>query len=696
MDKKILEKYEDAKKVYAKYGVDVDKVLEEFDTIPVSLQCWAGDDIKGFEDNGPVASENVVTGSYPYPARNGEELRSDIQEAIKHSPLKHKVALHSMYAEHHSPRNNLTVEDFREWIDWAKEIGIGLDFNTSFFTHPMMDNGNSVTSLKPEVRDFWIKCGIDSRKIALDIGRELNCRCYNNFWFPDGMKDITSDKLMFRTLLKDSLDKIFEHKYTEEESKYAADVVEGKVFGIGTESFVVGSHEFYLAYAIKNDIGVTLDLGHYHPTEDPSDKISAIRPFVKDIMLHVSRGVRWDSDHTVIENDSLNSMMLELKRSGCFHNVGIGLDFFDATINRVDSWVIGLRATAKAILNALLDPTELLKKVELDGDYSMRLYYNEEKNNLPFNDVWNYLLAKKNVSGGIELAEELKEYEENMLKKRIQKAGKNMKKNILTYKVLAETIDIIDNMYRLGWDERNGGNVSYLLDEKELAEYLDLDKVIKTFPLNYDASELKGKYFLATATGKYFRNTKKHPELCLGIFRVSENGQDAEIIWGYEDGGRSTSETYAHLMCHAQRLKVDPKHKVVIHTHPTCTLAMTHIHSLDEKEFTKTLWKVMTESIVVFPEGIGVLPWMQCGTVEIGVATAEKMKDRRLVVWGLHGIYGAGEDIDEAFGLVETVEKAADVYLKCANMKELNTISDKDLAGIAKFYGGVPRKGYLD
>ena len=269
-------------------------------------------------------------------------------------------------------------------------------------------------------------------------------------------------------------------------------------------------------------------------------------------------------------------------------------------------------------------------------------------------------------------------------------------KDILTYPVLIEVCDIIDKMYQLGWDERNGGNVSYLLDENELSEYLDLSKIIRTYSLNFDASELKGKYFLATGTGKYFRNTKKDPETNLGIFRVSDDGLNAELIWGYKDGGRSTSETYAHLMCHATRLKVDPNHHVVIHSHPTNILALTHILPNDEKIFTKELWKVMTECIVVFPEGIGVLPWMQCGTYEIGVETCKKMVDRRLVVWGLHGIYGVGETIDEAFGLIETVEKASEVYLKYRNFEEVNTISDENLKGIAKFYGGKPRDGYLD
>lgn len=271
-----------------------------------------------------------------------------------------------------------------------------------------------------------------------------------------------------------------------------------------------------------------------------------------------------------------------------------------------------------------------------------------------------------------------------------------MKRNILDFKILKETCLIIDKMYNLGWDERNGGNVSCLLDEKDLSEYLDLDKVIRTYPLNFDASEVKGKYFLATGTGKYFRNTLKDPETNLGIFRVSEDGQNAELLWGYKDGGKSTSETYAHLMCHIARLRVDPNHKVVMHTHPSSIIALTHILPNDEKEFTKALWRVMTESIVVYPDGIGVLPWMQSGTYEIGVATAEKMMDRRIVVWGLHGIYGVGDSIDEAFGLIETVDKSAEIYLRYRPYEDINTINDENLKGIAKFYGVTPREGYLD
>jgi L-rhamnose isomerase len=414
MDKKIEERYLEAKKAYAKFGVDTDKVLEEFKKIPVSLQCWAGDDVKGFEGLGNVASENLVTGAYPYQARNGEELRGDIDEAFKFSPLTHKVNLHSMYAEHHHPRNDLTIEDFREWVDWAKEKGYGLDFNTSFFTHPMMNKGMSCACLDKKTRDYWIKAGIDSRKISVAIGKELGQKCYNDFWFPDGTKDIPANRRKYRELLQDSLDQMFKVPYTEEESKYACDVLEGKWFGIGTEAFVVGSHEFYIGYAAKHNIGVCLDTGHFRPTEDVADKVSAIYPFVNGIMLHVSRGIHWDSDHVIIEDDNLNGMMNELKRGGYFGKVAIGLDYFDATINRVYGWVIGLRAAAKSILCALLEPTKILQDAEAKDDCGDRLLFMEDFHNLPYNDVWEYLLALKGIPSGLEMEKQLKDYEKNV------------------------------------------------------------------------------------------------------------------------------------------------------------------------------------------------------------------------------------------------------------------------------------------
>ncbi len=252
------------------------------------------------------------------------------------------------------------------------------------------------------------------------------------------------------------------------------------------------------------------------------------------------------------------------------------------------------------------------------------------------------------------------------------------------------------NMYRLGWDERNGGNISYLLDEKELFEYLDTEKVIRTIPIGFKADMLKGKYFLVTGTGKYFKNVEKDPENNLGIIRIGEDGETAELLWGYKDGGRFTSELPAHLMSHMARLSADPEHRVVMHTHPTNTVAMTHIHKLDDKAFSRTIWGTCTECIVVFPEGIGVLPWMVCGNNEIGEATAEKMNDYRLVVWAQHGIYGAGRSFDETFGLIETVEKGAELYMKYASFPIVNEITDSDLKALAAHFGLSYRKDFLD
>lgn len=419
MDLSIKKAYEQAKAVYARHGVDTDLVLQQFSAIPVSLHCWAGDDIKGFEGLGNMESQNVVTGSYPYAARTGDELRQDIDFAFGLSPLKHKVNLHSMYAERQHPRNDLNIEDFRRWIDWAKANGYGLDYNTSYFTHPMMNNGFSLASDDPKTRAYWIKAGLDSRKISVAIGRELGQKCYNNIWIPDGFKDLPANRLKYRRLLTDSLNQIFAVPYTAEEQAFACDVLEGKLFGIGTESYVVGSHDFYLGYAIQHGVGVCMDMGHYHPDESVADKLSAVRPFIRDLMLHVSRGLHWDSDHVVIQDDRLQAVMTELKRGDYYGSVAIGLDYFDASINRVTGWAIGLRACAKAILTSLLEPTGLMNQAEEARNFSRRLFLTEESKNLPVNAVWEYLLASANVPIGINAVEQVETYEKTVLSKRI-------------------------------------------------------------------------------------------------------------------------------------------------------------------------------------------------------------------------------------------------------------------------------------
>ena len=269
-------------------------------------------------------------------------------------------------------------------------------------------------------------------------------------------------------------------------------------------------------------------------------------------------------------------------------------------------------------------------------------------------------------------------------------------KNILEAPFMVETVRTLTNLYRLGWDERNGGNLSVLLNESEVGEYLDLTKVIRDIPMSFDASEVSGKLFLVTGTGKYFKNVQYDPAYNLGIIRISKAGNVAELLWGYTDGGRPTSELPAHLMSHIARLAIDPNHRVVMHTHPTNTIAMSLVHSLSERDFTRTLWQMQTESIVVFPEGVAVLPWMVCGTNDIGIATAEKLKRERLCVWATHGIYGVGKDLDEAFGLIETVEKAAQLYMLSVNAGIKNGITDSQLKDLAAVFGLNYRKEYLD
>ena len=278
----------------------------------------------------------------------------------------------------------------------------------------------------------------------------------------------------------------------------------------------------------------------------------------------------------------------------------------------------------------------------------------------------------------------------------LKKAGKDLVrsfKDVTTAPFVQEMCKTASNMYRLGWDERNGGNISYLLDEKEVAEYLDLNEVIRTIPLmgvnevDFDASPLEGKIFIVTGTGKYFKNVEADPETNLGIVRIGKKGKEVELLWGFEDGGRPTSEFPAHMMSHMARLEVDPENRVVIHSHPTNTLAMNFVHELDEKKFTHSLWEMCTECIVVFPEGVGVLPWMLCGTTDIGKATAAKMKEFRLVVWAMHGIYGAGKTLDETFGLIETVEKAAQIYMLTAHLPRVNTIKDEDMLKLLELFG---------
>jgi len=412
--------YELAKEAYAAFGIDTDSILKEMDKVSISLHCWQGDDVTGFEAgvDGLTSGGIMATGNYPGKARNGDELRQDMDFALSLIPCCHRVNLHAIYAETdglHVERDQISVEHFRRWIDWAKSKGIGLDFNPTFFSHPMADSGFTLSSRDERVRKFWIRHAQKCREIANSIGEELGTPCVNNLWIPDGSKDLPANRMEHRKILKDSLDEIYETRYSKSN---ILDSIESKLFGIGSESYVVGSHEFYMGYAMKNDVMLCLDAGHFHPTEGIADKISSILTFSDELLLHLSRGVRWDSDHVVILNDDLLATAHEIKRCDAFDRVHIALDFFDASINRIEAWVTGTRAALKAILIAMLEPSQRLLAEEKNGKLGNRLALMEEFKALPYAAVWDKYCLDKGVPVGIEWIDKVNEYESNILSKR--------------------------------------------------------------------------------------------------------------------------------------------------------------------------------------------------------------------------------------------------------------------------------------
>jgi L-rhamnose isomerase len=416
----VKEKYELAKKEYEKWGIDVDKVLEDLNKVKISIHCWQGDDVKGFEVAQNELSGGIqCNGNYPGVARNAEELRKDLDKALSLIPGKHKINLHAIYLETNGKfidRDEIKPEHFANWVKWAKENGLGLDFNPTIFSHPKSSDGLTLSHPDKEIRDFWIKHAIASRKIGEYFGKELGQTCLTNIWIPDGYKDIPSDRLGPRRRLKESLDEIFK---VEIDKKYNLDCVESKVFGIGAEAYTVGSNEFYLNYAAKNNIMSLMDTGHYHPTEVVSDKLSAMLLFDEKVALHVSRPVRWDSDHVVVYDDELKEIAKEIVRNDALDRVIIGLDFFDASINRIAAWTIGSRNMIKALLNAMLTPNKTLKELQDNGNFTERLALMEEFKTYPMGDIWNYYCEKNNVSVGESWIKEVKEYEEDVLSKRV-------------------------------------------------------------------------------------------------------------------------------------------------------------------------------------------------------------------------------------------------------------------------------------
>jgi len=410
--------YHLARERYAALGVDTEKALARLGTIPVSLHCWQGDDVGGFERiSEGLGGGLAVTGNYPGKARTAEELRADLDKVFSLVPGKHRLNLHASYAEtagKRVDRNQFEAEHFATWIDWARRSGVGLDFNPTFFSHPKAADGLTLSHPDKGIREFWIEHGIACRKIGAAIGKALGNTCITNLWIPDGYKDTPADRKGPRERLASSLDAVFKKRLSP---KFNLDSVEPKLFGIGSESYVVGSHEFYLGYAISRQKLLTLDAGHYHPTESISDKISSVMQFLPEILLHVSRGVRWDSDHVVTLTDDLEAIAREIVANGYSERVHIGLDYFDASINRVAAWVIGTRNMLRALLIALLEPPGI-KEAEVAGDYTTRLGLQEEAKGLPFGAVWDRYCETKNVPVGEAWLDEVRRYERDVLSKR--------------------------------------------------------------------------------------------------------------------------------------------------------------------------------------------------------------------------------------------------------------------------------------
>ncbi|MCE5205272.1 MAG: L-rhamnose isomerase [Porphyromonadaceae bacterium] len=412
--------YEKAKDQYASLGVDVTQAIERLDKLSISIHCWQADDVSGFENpNGELTGGIQATGNYPGKARTIEELKADLEKVISLIPGKHRISLHATYGDFGGKfvdRDKIEPKHFQSWIDWAKEKGVKLDFNSTFFSHNKANSGYTLSDFDPEIRRFWKEHLRRCREIAAEIGRQQGDPCIHNIWIPDGEKDKTVSRYEHRRLLQESLDEVLTEKISTD---YLKDTIECKLFGIGSESYVVGSHEFYMGYAVKNNMLLTLDAGHFHPTETISDKLSSILLFVPEVTLHVSRPERWDSDHVVILNDELMAIAQEIVRSGHMDRVHVGLDYFDASINRIGAYVVGIRSAQKAMLQALLEPTNKLREFEKEDKRFERLAYLEELKAMPWNTLYNYYCLQQDAPVGDAYIKEIQEYEKQITSKRV-------------------------------------------------------------------------------------------------------------------------------------------------------------------------------------------------------------------------------------------------------------------------------------
>jgi len=415
----IEKSYRIAQERYAEIGVDTNAAMEKLKKIPLSLQCWQGDDLGGNEKRDrPLTGGILITGNHPGKARTMEELRKDFEKVFALLPGRHRLSLHMMYGDFgdgYVDRDRIEPKHFAVWVDWAQSIGIKLDMNATLFSHPKADSGFTLSHKDEAIRSFWIEHVIKAREVTAYMGRTLGSPAIHNLWIPDGSKEIPYDSRAPRLRLKDSLDTIFSHTLPEDEMK---DAVEGKLFGIGSESYVVGSYDFYLSYAIANGKMLTVDNGHFHPTESVADKLSALLLFVKELLLHVTRGIRWDSDHVPILNDEIMGICQQLVRGDMLKKVNIALDFFDASINRIGAYVIGADSVLKALLYAVLEPARLLEEAEKSGDYYARLALQEQSKIMPFGAVWDYWCMQEGIPTGTKLMDEIRRYERDVLMQR--------------------------------------------------------------------------------------------------------------------------------------------------------------------------------------------------------------------------------------------------------------------------------------
>lgn len=413
-----MDRYESAKKIYAELGIDTDAALKKLSEVSISMHCWQGDDVGGFESNAALSGGIQATGNYPGKARTPEELMADIDKALSLIPGKHRINLHATYAFYDGEkvsRDKLEPRHFDKWIEFAKERGLGIDINPTLFSHPLAADGLTLSHPDEAVRRFWIDHCKAIRKIGAYIGEKLGTPCLCNIWIPDGYKETPADRTGPRMRLKNALDEIYAVKY---DKNLLVDSVESKVFGIGVESYTVGSHEFYMNYAAKNDVLCLLDNGHYHPTENVADKIPSLLLFADKVALHVTRGVRWDSDHVTAFNDELKDIAREIVLADSLDRVLIGLDYFDASINRVAAWVMGMRNMQKALLTAMLTPHDTLKAYQDAGDFTAMFTLNEEAKTYPMGDVWDKFCEMNDVPLREQWISVIKEYEKNVLSER--------------------------------------------------------------------------------------------------------------------------------------------------------------------------------------------------------------------------------------------------------------------------------------